>query len=315
MKTLNHELASSYIMLHYPDLSPAEAGKKCREFLETIERGERSFADYFVMLGADRQVIWSLSLIPVQEAEYIAIPPRQLQNRPLDLDQFTSIITSVIRRCAELNANRVDVRLVQGDQDVEISKIFTSNGFSKKHERIEFKTQIANLPDEEGTPLTWESASASGAIDLESAAELLGQAGRGDPDWSTNDDPCELLTQWLADAELSHGPKSVQIGFSDGNPAAIVIAQVNQRSGWSRITYMGLLPEFRQRGLGKWIHRHGFTMMKEQGGKEYHGGTVSTNTTMIRLFHRHNCIEFRKMDEWTLSLVQAVLDISSRESY
>jgi ribosomal protein S18 acetylase RimI-like enzyme len=79
---------------------------------------------------------------------------------------------------------------------------------------------------------------------------------------------------------------------------AIVVAQINPKSGWSRITHMGIIPAFRSRKLGKWVHRHGFEMMRGQGGKLYHGGTVSTNTAMIRLFNQHGCKEYRRMQEW-----------------
>ena len=44
---------------------------------------------------------------------------------------------------------------------------------------------------------------------------------------------------------------------------------------------------YRGKGLGKWIHRHGFSMMKAQGGKLYHGGTVTENLAMIKLFQVH----------------------------
>ena len=37
--------------------------------------------------------------------------------------------------------------------------------------------------------------------------------------------------------------------------------------------------------------------MKREGGKLYHGGTVATNTRMIRLFERHGCDLYRQMEE------------------
>jgi len=79
---------------------------------------------------------------------------------------------------------------------------------------------------------------------------------------------------------------------------AIVVAQIDPKSGWSPITHMGIIRAFRGRKLGKWVHRHGFEMMRDQGGKLYHGGTVSTNTAMIRLFNQHGCKEFRTIQEW-----------------
>ena len=90
----------------------------------------------------------------------------------------------------------------------------------------------------------------------------------------------------------------MQIGSIDGTFAAFVMAQVAPSDGWSRVTYVGIVPEFRGQGLGKWAHRRGFTVMRAQGGKLYHGGTRSENAPMVRLFEMHGCAEFARMTEW-----------------
>jgi ribosomal protein S18 acetylase RimI-like enzyme len=87
------------------------------------------------------------------------------------------------------------------------------------------------------------------------------------------------------------------LGYIDGKLAAFVVAQVRP-DGWSRITYMGVHPDFRGKGLGKWVHRRGFAMMKKLGGKDYFGGTVSTNKNMVKLFQEHGCRGTRVLEEW-----------------
>jgi len=97
----------------------------------------------------------------------------------------------------------------------------------------------------------------------------------------------------MADAVLTHAPECIQV-----SDAGIVVAQVNPRTAWSRITYMGVLPAFRGRGLGRWVHRRGFAMLRGQGGVLYHGGTVETNRPMVRLFEAHACRFHRRLEEW-----------------
>ncbi len=97
----------------------------------------------------------------------------------------------------------------------------------------------------------------------------------------------------MADPVLTHAPECIQV-----SEAGIVIAQVNPRTAWARITYMGLLPEHRGRGLGRWVHRRGFAMLRAQGGALYHGGTVETNRPMMRLFEAHGCRFHRRLEEW-----------------
>ncbi|MBI5630555.1 MAG: GNAT family N-acetyltransferase [Elusimicrobia bacterium] len=180
----------------------------------------------------------------------------------------------------------------------ELSAELEAKGFKFSNERVEYHLSVSEWPGEVGTPLSWTTASVDGALRLEQAAELLGRAGQGDPDWSPEDDPLQLLKSYLAEGGLYGGLNAVQVGLVDGRPAGVVVAQANPATGWCRITYMGLLPEFRGRGLGRWLHRHGFAMMKGQGGKQYHGGTVSTNAAMIRLFLSQGCQESRRMEEW-----------------
>jgi len=79
---------------------------------------------------------------------------------------------------------------------------------------------------------------------------------------------------------------------------ALVCAQVAAESGWSRITYMGPIPAARGQGLGRWVHRRGFAMLKAQGGTLYHGGTAVENHAMCKLFRDHGCTVYRRMTEW-----------------
>ena len=117
-----------------------------------------------------------------------------------------------------------------------------------------------------------------------------------------NEDALIALKGFLNEPTLTHGPECVQITHLKDQPAALIIAQIEPATGWSRITYMGIMPEFRGQGLGKWVHRHGFKMMREQGGSLYHGGAVSSNEGMIRLFQNHGCKEYRRMQEWAFKM-------------
>ena len=118
----------------------------------------------------------------------------------------------------------------------------------------------------------------------------------GDPDW--DGDPAEELRGWLADPVLVTGPEVLQVGSLDGRPAALVCVQTNPRSGWGRITYLGVVPELRGRGLGAWVHRHGFAMLRTQGATRYEGGTATANAVMNRLFEAHGCERFRVEVGW-----------------
>lgn len=163
-------------------------------------------------------------------------------------------------------------------------------GFQLKHERTEFHSPVADLPDDQGTPISWKPMES-----LEEAAKALHAVAIGDPDYDPNEDALEGIKYYFGDANFK--ASSLQLGFIDNKLAALVIVQVKP-DGWSRITYMGVHPDFRKRGLGKWVHRKGFSLMKEMGGKNYFGGTVSTNQSMLKVFRESGCRELRVLQEW-----------------
>ena len=90
----------------------------------------------------------------------------------------------------------------------------------------------------------------------------------------------------------------MQVGFVDGREAAFVCAQVAAKDGWSRISYMGVVPDARGQGLGTWVQRRGFRLMRELGGTTYHGGTAADNAAMLRLFEKHGCEECARLREF-----------------
>jgi len=121
-----------------------------------------------------------------------------------------------------------------------------------------------------------------------------------DTDFLKNETAGTFISDWIHHEELSHGPECIHVGFVDDMPVSLCVAQVEKSTGWSRIAYMGLIPTHRGKGLGKWVHRHGFTMMKQKGGSEYVGGTSTDNLPMIQLFNSHGCKSVWQLEEWIL---------------
>ena len=138
---------------------------------------------------------------------------------------------------------------------------------------------VANLPLDDGTPLRWRDLAEVGEA---RAAAMLKEVAVGDPHSSDeNEDPRAALAEWLGAPKLTNGPGCLQVGFLEDRAVAFVCAQVSPEDGWSRITYLGIVPELR-----------------EQGGKLYHGGTGTANAGMMRLFHKHGCEEVARMFDY-----------------
>lgn len=211
--------------------------------------------------------------------------------------QWTDAIKQAIAESEVLKARILVFRLIKDLQSNEISNLLPQLGFKKKNERVEFKKSIDELPDDTGSPMTWKTALELG-LSPQDIANTLKLVAEGDPDTDPNEDPLLFIQDFLADPVLTSGLQCIHIGHIDGEVTALTVVQINPKSGWSRISYMGMAPKFRKQSLGKWVHRYSFKIMKAEGGKLYHGGTVATNTRMIRLFEQHSCNRFCEMEEW-----------------
>ncbi len=212
------------------------------------------------------------------------------------------VIQKALLEASKLKARLVMFRLIKGETGYEeIVKLLPKIGFKKKSERIEFKKTVADLPSDEGTPLRWKTAEDLG-WKPQDIAETLKQASIGDPDTDPSEDPLMFIQDFLADPVLTSGLHCIHVGFFESEVAALTVIQLNPKTGWSRISYMGVLPKFRKQKLGLWVHRYSFKIMKAFGGLLYHGGTTSTNLAMIRLFEKNGCTLFCEMEEWNYSV-------------
>lgn len=195
-----------------------------------------------------------------------------------------ALVAEAVERAKERGLTRIEARPVLDRTPPEYIGALLGTGFRSEGERVEFKANLDDLPGEEGSPLAWKAMPEVGQA---LAVEMLRRAS--EPGSDEAKDPARAIEEWLSSLELRNDIECVHVGFLDQKPVAFVCAQVNPKDGWSRITHMGLVPEARGRGLGRWVHRHGFAILRAQGGRLYHGGTAVGNAAMIRLFESHGC--------------------------
>jgi len=298
---LTDDLIEDYFQFSYPDDNSKQLAERAKTFRESITSGKRNIGDYFLVKKDGIRALGSL--FQQQPAAYgFSLSKKTQEIVDLPVKDLQELIQDATNRTRELKARTLTLRLVERPQFQPLLRLLTEVGFQKTQSRIEYQSEVKKLPSEHGTPLKWKPLPDLGPDNLDNAARVLQMCGQGDPDWNPEDNPRELLSSYLEDTVLSGGPECVHIGFHEDQEAAIAIAQVNPSTKWSRITYMGVVPEFRKKGYGRWVHRHGFSMMKEQGGKLYVGGTVSDNKVMQKLFLSHGCTEYLRMQEWLLRL-------------
>lgn len=223
-------------------------------------------------------------------------PEKQLDPK-IWQDLFDQAKEAAIQFGAELIVSRIRLEY---EADL-FRNLLAKSGFKKESGRIEYQKNVQDLPSEEGTPLAWKTAQEL-SWNVQQIADFTKYVTRNAVDVDPNEKLEDFIQDWLNHDELTNGSECIGVGFHQNQPCALMVVQVNKESGWSRISYMGLIPSYRGKNLGKWVHRHGFTMMKQQGGKLYHGGTLANNLAMRKLFESHGCQVFCEMEEWLCSL-------------
>lgn len=181
----------------------------------------------------------------------------------------------------------------------------TARGFRIRGERIEWRQSLddalAALPESHGQPtLSWRPVDVDDEADMAQAVDLLTAAREGDPDSDPADDARGFIDALLEDETAAQAPERVQIGSCGGIPAVILLLTVDPSDGWASISYLGVLPAFRGRGIGRGAMAHGLRCMKAMGGQVYHDGTRVTNAAARALLSSLGSPPYRVMEEWRL---------------
>ncbi|MFN8509508.1 MAG: GNAT family N-acetyltransferase [Deinococcaceae bacterium] len=297
---LTENLIPSWLRLYNPDAPKDVLQQKVDGYKKHVAEGLRDLRNYFVICSPSGEVIASTFVAQDQEHVFhIKVVQCLSQYANFEVSHFTELLKEACERALELGAQTIHFRLIDDSVAPLIKKAAELEGLHFRSGRVEFKAQISDLQDDVGTPITWKAIPDSNDETLAQAGLLMERASEGNPDFSPEDDGFECLKGYLSEPGMTSGPNCIHLGYIDQQPMAIVIAQIETATGWSRITYMAMLPEFRNKGLGKWVHRHGFSMMRDQGGITYYGGTSEANTAMLKLFSLHGCEIDRRMEEWS----------------
>jgi len=234
-----------------------------------------------------------------------------------ELEKWNEAIDSCIAECRENGAAFIDSRVITANEGVTEALAaarasmhrdsLRARGFRQGESRLEYNmgvdealTALSAGSTEER--LAWNCIEAENENELILAAGILRRASQGDPASHEEDDALGFLENLLEEPEAVRAPERIQIGTCEGAPAAFLALIAYPVDGWSSIHYMGVLPEYRGRGFGAEVMLHGLRCLKAMGGKIYHDGTGSRNTSALALFERLGKPPFRAMEEWRMEV-------------
>lgn len=293
---LTDALIESYLALVGPRDSASRRAERAAWMRSRVLGGHLDLADVRVLVDPAGEVCATIGLDLVN-ASVAQLYRLQLRDDASAEEQgvATSLLGEALARAHELRAGRVITRVHDAHSFPAYAARLEQLGFVPLDRRIEFIAKLAELPGEGGSPFTWRSMA---SFSRDTVVQLLDDVLQGDLSPALHDSADEALREMLEAPDLTHSDECVHVGLVDGAPAALVIAQVQTSTGWGSITQLGLHGDFRGRGLGAFVHRHGFDMLRAQGGTYYRDGTSLANAPMRRLFEKHGCREYARMTDW-----------------
>ncbi len=290
---LSLEMARAYGDLHHPE-DTTQARDLTQRISEALRDPKRQGQHIFVLQAPQGHLEASVSVRPLQPGQWLISTPEAR-----DLESHAKLICPYLFNFLRTkDVSRAYTRTLVPTPTPAWNAQLEAQNCVKEGQRIEYKTALTEvITDERESPIQWRPLPEVG---LDEAARIFGMAATGAPDWDEDDDdPRELIQSYLKEPGLTQDPSCVQIGYNaQKQPVGFVISQVEKTSGWSRITYMGVVKTHRGQGLGTWVHRRGLAKLVQLGGRTYHGGTDLTNLRMQRLFEKHNCQELRRLQDW-----------------
>lgn len=92
-------------------------------------------------------------------------------------------------------------------------------------------------------------------------------------------------------SELGAGyQKSCLVIFHENQAAGVTMPQIEQGTDdEGRLFYFGIVPAFRGRGLGEYLHKLSLHLLKQMGATYYIGATGQRNIPMQRIFEANAC--------------------------
>ncbi len=296
----------------HADLPPAEQQKKMADYAAAINNKNQP---QWLLAPADGQATKTNSgqdlrgviLLQQDTPQSFLLRDVLIKDRAHITNILRGLLQEAIIEAQAAKALRLGYFLQEGENTLYETTVLAQCGFKLQQRRIEYQAPLSRLPDDVGTPLQWESVGDLSLEKLRGLADLLTLAAEGDPTHIFDENALTYLQKLAMDPEYPLSGKQIHLGKYKNETAAIVIAQTStkpelQQAGLGRITYMGLLPNFRGLALGQWLQRHGFAMLRASGAKIYRGGTDARNTLMQSLFQRHGCDPRGITQNWLLKL-------------
>lgn len=203
-------------------------------------------------------------------------------------EEGVALLGAAARALADtVRAGAKQVLSWEREKDAAWNAALDGAGFRVHRRKLFVRKDLAG-PLPAGGPFAWRTLAEAG--EGEFRARLLA-ASEGDPFEEDVRDPDAEWKELLEHAGDAFDPVLWRIALLDGAAAGVVLPtvfpEVDPLPG--TCSYLGLLPPFRGRGLGRALHAEGLRLLAGAGARVYKGSTDERNLPMARVFAGNGC--------------------------
>lgn len=195
-----------------------------------------------------------------------------------------------IRVAAFCRDHECEILMALHERSAPLHAILVANGFTQTKRKLVVRRNIAGYSSPYDVPFTYWSLAETG---VDAFARVMLAAAEGDP-FSTTRPGEEVndLSALIALAGATYSPHAWRVALIGGEPVGCVLPQEYEDTpGLGTQFYIGIIPAFRGRGLGKALHAAGLQFLAESGVAKYVGSTDERNAAMLRVFDANGCAE------------------------
>jgi len=189
---------------------------------------------------------------------------------------------------ASFQKDRINVLSWLREEEMDTNRMLEGAGFLLSKTKIFVERELSDVSFGYEDPFTYETLEEIGE---DRFLEIMVRAAAGDPfEEDDSADPRIKFEELIKYAGGMYDPGKWFVLRLDGKPAGVLLPQVFERdTSTGTVFYIGVLPEFRGRGLGAVIHSKGLSLLAEEGARMYIGSTDTRNVPMIRIFEKNGC--------------------------
>ncbi|MBD3366868.1 MAG: GNAT family N-acetyltransferase [Candidatus Eisenbacteria bacterium] len=184
---------------------------------------------------------------------------------------------------------RVEILSWERDDLAEMNQALLRSGFRVGRRKVFVERDLSGVEAPDAGPFTYISLAQTGEPRF---VEIMSRAAEGDPfeDVAARD-PMTDFRELVEYAGEMFDPTWWKVARRNGRTVGVVLPQrFPGPRNEGTLFYMGIVPERRNEGLGRALHRAGLAFLAQAGVERYIGSTDDRNVPMLRIFDANDCV-------------------------